>query len=379
MQHIYLDNAASTKPHPQVLKTIDDAQQYYGNPSSIYSMGKKASELIENSRQIIADYINAQPQEIVFTGGGTEANSLAITGYVRANNKNGRHIISQPTEHASVLNTMRYLQRNGYDITYLPVDKNELINLRQLENAICDDTILISIMFANNETGVLQPVYDIGRIAQKYGICFHTDAVQALGHCDIDVDKLGISLMSMSAHKIYAPKGVGALYVREGIKLEPLFHGAGQEFGLRSGTENVQGITGMGKAVELIKSGIMRNNYQALKNRLADGILSVIPDTWINSSATNSLHNIVNIGFKDVDNETLITMLSAKGVYISAGSACMSTHTEPSHVLTAMGLPVNLAHNSVRFSFGIYNTMDEINYVLNILQEIIFNIRKVKL
>lgn len=371
MSIVYADNAASTQIRPEILAVMEECNQHYGNPSCIHSMGQIGKELINNARQQIATCIGAKPNEIVFTSGGTEANNLAIKGFVQANEHKGYHIITAATEHVSVLNTLKYLEYDGYEVTYLPVDSEGKIDLLRLYLSIRNNTILITIMFANNEIGAIQPIKEIADISRKYNICFHTDAIQALGHYDIDVMNLGVDMMSLSAHKIYGPKGIGALYVRDNIDLFPLLHGGGQEYNLRSGTENVQGIVGMSKAVELLSN----SDLIGLKNKLTDGIVAKIPDVIINSPKENNLPNIVNVSFKDVCGRELIEMLSDFGVYVSTGSACSSSARKPSHVLKAIGVPDDLALGSVRFSFGIYNTPEDIDYILNILPDIVTRLR----
>jgi len=374
---IYLDNAATTRPRKEVLDVMAACEPYYGNPSSLHALGRQSDESIHYARQQIATAINAKPNEVIFTSSATESNNLALLGYMDANKRKGTHIITTQVEHASVLNTTKYLYGMGYDITYLPVDHEGRINVSHLEDSIDRDTILISVIFANNELGTLQPIKEIGRIARANGICFHTDAVQAIGHCDIDVDEIGIDMLSIAGHKIYTPKGIGAMYVRENIKLSPIIHGGGQEYGLRSGTENVQGIVGLGKAVELVQNESTASHMLTLKNKLISEIQE-IPGTHINSPEHNSLDNIVNVRFDGVDGEELFLMLSARGIYVSSGSACSSNKSGPSHVLTAIGLSRDEAYSSLRFSFGRYNTPEEIDIALPVLRELIDNLRKDK-
>lgn len=372
MKTIYIDNAATTKVRQEVLDVMAECNEHYANPSCIHAMGQKSRELIENARKQIADSINAEPDEIVFTSGGTESNNLAIQGFVSAHR--GRHIITTSIEHMSVFNPIKYLYNyEGYDVTYLPVDSEGIINLRQLEHSIRRDTMLISIMYANNETGSIQPIREIGEIAKQYNICFHTDAVQAYGHCKINVKEFNIDMMSISGHKIYAPKGVGFLYVKNDIKLNPLFFGGGHEYGLRSGTENVNSIVGLGKAAELLHE---ENKIKDLKTKLIEGIKSTISNVKFNGSVENGLPNIVNVSFEGTEGETLIMMLSSRGIYASNSAACLYTHLEPSHVLTAIGIPDDLAYGSVRFSLGMYNTEDEIDYILNVLPKLVEQLRK---
>lgn len=369
--NIYCDNAASTKVRQEVLDIMAEHNEDYGNPSCMHTMGQKSRELIDNARNQIAKSINAKPNEIIFTSSGTEANNLAFQGYAEP----GMHIITTLTEHVSVLNTVRELQQNGCDVTYLPVDNNGLIDLKYLERSIRRNTTLISIIFANNEIGTIQPIKEIGAISKLYNICFHTDAVQALGHCNINVNDLDVDMMSISGHKIYAPKGVGALYVKKDVDLYPLFFGGGQEYGLRSGTENVQSIVGFGKAIELLTNND-KANLSILKNKLINKIKENIPDVTFNGAINNSLPNIVNVSFKGVDGESLAVMLSAKGIYVTSGAACSSGSMNPSHVLKAIGLDNNLAYSSLRFSFGMYNTEEDVDHIISILPELVKKLRK---
>jgi len=376
---VYADNAASTKIDDEVLSIMDEGNEHYGNPSCVHNMGKKSKELIETAREQIAKSIGAKPNEIIFTSGGTESNNLAIQGFVEANSNRGYHIITTSIEHASVLNPLKYLQYNGYEVTYLPVNNEGLIDVRQLRRAIRKNTILISIMFANNEIGTLQPIKEIGSISKQYNICFHTDAVQVFGHCKINVNELDIDMMSISGHKFYAPKGIGILYARNDLNLFPIIYGGGQEFNLRSGTENVNSIIGMGKAVELLNKTEKDNNAAhllILKNKLIDGISAKISNVKFNGSMEYSIPSIVNVSFKGVDGISLVDMLDAKGIYVSSGSACASSHLKPSHVLSAIGLNDSLAYGSLRFSFGKYNTEDDVNYILDVLPGLVEKLRE---
>lgn len=375
---VYVDNAASTPTRQEVLDIMQSNQDNYGNPSSIHSLGKKSRELIENARNQIAKSINAKPSEIIFTSSGTEADNLAIQGFAEANSNRGYHIITTAIEHASVLKPLRYLYQQGYDITYLPVDNKGLIDLQQLRKSIRRNTILISIIFANNEIGTIQPIKEIGSIARQYNIPFHTDAVQAFGHLGIDVNELNIDMMSISGHKIYAPKGIGALYAKEDIDLSPIIFGGGQEFGLRSGTENVNSIVGMGKAVELLdtEKNDIAAHLEILKNDFINGIMEITPNVKFNGSQESSLHSIVNLSFDGIQAETLLTMLDLNGICASNGSACHSGSLKPSHVLKAIGLSDEAAQSSLRFSFGKYNTKSDIDYILNILPDLVHKIRK---
>lgn len=380
MKTVYAGNASTTQIRQEVLDVMNECSQHYGNPSCTHSIGQKAKEIVDNARNQIAQSIGAKDGEIVFASGGTEANNLAIQGYAfdAYENGKGNHIITVSTEHVSVINPCRYLQRCGFDVTYLPVDGNGLIDLRRLQRSIHRDTILISVMYANNEIGTLQPIKAIGKIAREYGVCFHTDAVQAYGHYNIDVNDLGIDMMPVSGHKIYAPKGVGALYIKEDINLIPLFHGGGQEYGLRSGTENVVSIAGFGKAAELLNKSEkeqIERHLLALKIKLIAGMKN-IPDVKINGSIENSLPGLVNVSFDDADGKTLAAMLDSKGICVSTGSACSTGSMNASHVLKAIGLPNDLARSSIRFSFGMYNTENDVDYILDVLPDVVYEARQ---
>jgi len=367
--NIYLDNAATTQIDEDVLKVMSENQVHYGNPSCLHSLGQKAKELVENARKNVADEIGATPNEIIFCASGTEANNLALIGFLEESKKN--HIITSSTEHLSILSTCKYLESLNYEVTYLPVDKCGIIDLDLLKRSIQKNTALISIMYANNEIGSIQPIKEIGEIANIYDIRFHTDAVQAVGHCKINAHDLNVDMLSMSGHKIYAPKGIGALYIKSGTNMQPIVYGGGQESGLRSGTENTMGIIGIGASIGQQRS----NSYANLKRKLIDGIISQIPDVKINGSIESSLGNIVNICFRDVDAISLMLLLDKNGIQVSPGAACASSKMTPSHVLTAIGLSKDDAYSSIRFSFGKYNTIDEVEYVLEVLPKLVKEIR----
>lgn len=378
MKTVYADNAASTQIRQEVLEVMNAFNSNYGNPSCIHSMGKKSREIITNAREQIAKSIGAKSNEIIFTSGGTESNNLALQGFVEANSHNRIHIITTSIEHASVLNPVRHLYDIGCDVTFLPVNNEGLIDLQQLYNSIRRNTLLISIMFANNEIGTIQPIKEIGDISKRYNICFHTDAVQAFGHCDINVDELGIDMMSISGHKIYAPKGIGVLYVKNNVVMSPIFYGSGQEYGLRNGTENVNSIAAIGKACELLNTERDKttSHLSMLKNMLIEGIKTKIPDVKLNGPENNGLCSIANFSFDKIEGETLLTMLDEVGICASNASLCLSTHLKPSHVLKAIGVSDRLAYNSLRFSFGKYNTIDDVDYILKSLQDLVSKIRK---
>lgn len=371
--NVYLDNAASTKIDDNVISYMNIVNDIYANPACQHEMAEQASEIIENSRRIIADKINAKPNEIIFTSSGTESNNLAIQGYYDPTRPHGNHIITTAIEHVSVLETIHYLELNGYRVTYLSVDKNGMINLNELRFNICNKTILISVIYANNEIGTIQNISEIGKIAREYGICFHTDGVQAFGHCDIDVQRQNIDMMSISGHKFHAPKGIGALYMRNDIELKPLLFGGKQEYGLRSGTENTIGITAMGKAVEIMTDNT--EQLQNLRNRLKQSIFDKINGVKFNDSEQSGLPNILNLSINGVDGLGLTKLLSSRGIYISNGAACSSGDLQGSHVLRAIGLNEQMAQNAVRFSLSKYNTAEEIDYVLDVLPELVASMR----
>ncbi len=374
---IYLDNSATTKVSSEVFEEVKRfLEESYGNPSSVYKLGRDAKSEIEKSREVVANALNAKnPREIIFTGSGTESDNLAIKGVFEA--KGCGHIISTKIEHHAVLHTLEYLEKKGAKVTYLDVDKNGLINLDDLKNAIQEDTILISIMFANNEIGTIQPIEEIGKIAKEHNIYFHTDAVQAFGHEVIDVEKMNIDLLSLSAHKLHGLKGTGALYIRSGIKIKPQLHGGAQEKKRRPSTENVMGIVALSKATELAIANMEKDNKHKLqlRNKLIDGILETIPHTHLNGCRENRLSNNVNISFDFIEGESLILLLDMKQICVSSGSACTSGSLDPSHVLLALGLKHEEAHGSLRLSLSKYTTEDEINTVIKELKPIVERLR----
>lgn len=375
----YFDHAATTAVKEVVLREmIPYFGVEYGNPSSIYSIGRKNKRAIENAREKVSVAINANPKEIYFTSCGSESDNIAIKGIAHANKDKGNHIITTKIEHPAVLNTCKSLENEGFRITYLSVDSNGMINLEELKNAITDNTVLISVMFANNEIGTIQPIQDIGEIAKSRGVYFHTDAVQAIGNVKIDVEKLNIDSLSMSAHKFYGPKGVGALYVRTGIKFNKILDGGHQERDKRAGTENVAGIVGLGKAIEEAYKNIDEYNKKIthLRNYFVEEIEKVIPDVRLNGDKINRLPGNANISFKGIDGEKLLLELDSKGICASAGSACSSGSGEPSHVLTAIGLPYELANGALRITLGDENKKEDVDYLINTLVESIDRIRK---
>lgn len=370
----YFDNAATTPLDPYVLEIMEEYfNKKYGNPSSIHSMGREAREAMEKAREIIAKRIGVKPEEVIFTSGGTEANNLAIKGIAIANKERGKHIITQKTEHKCVLNACKFLEKLGFKITYLDVDEYGRVNPEDVEREIKDDTILVSIMHVNNETGTIQPIEEIAEICRDKGIYFHTDACQSFTKIDIPVEN--VDLITINAHKIHGPKGVGALIARENVKIEPLLHGGGQEFGRRAGTENVPGIVGFGKAVELMTRDVVERIWN-LGRYFMNRILNEVDRTVLNGHPKERVYHIVNIGFLGIEGESLVLMLDREGIYCSTASACASRSLEPSHVLKAMGLEPERIHGAVRFSFGKQNTKEEIDYAIEKIKEKVEKLRK---
>jgi len=378
MKRIYLDYAATTPTHPEVVKAMlpyfTDA---FGNPSSIYSYGQEAKGAIEEARDKVAALISARDEEIVFTSGGTEADNFAIKGVAYANEMKGDHIITSSIEHHAVIETCKFLERRGFRVTYLPVDEYGLVDPNDVKKAITDKTILISVMQASNEVGTVEPIAEIGRIAKEAGIYFHTDAVQTVGHIPVDVNELGVDLLSMSAHKLYGPKGVGALYIRKGTKLIPFMHGGEQERRRRASTENVPGIVGFGKAVELAQQEISEEAERLtyLRDQLINGLLERIDHTRLNGHPIMRLPNNVNVSVDFIEGESMLLNLDLEGICASTGSACSSASLEPSHVLLALGLAHEQAHGSLRFSLGKWSTDEEIERVLDVLPGIVAKLR----
>ncbi len=375
---IYMDNAATTKVAPEVLEAmLPFFTEEYGNPSSAYAFSGKIAKKVAEARRTIADALNACEKEIFFTGGGSESDNWAIKGVADALKDKGNHIITTKIEHHAVLHTCEFLEKHGYEVTYLPVDENGLVSLNDVEAAIRPTTILISVMFANNEIGTIEPIKEIGEIAHKHGIYFHTDAVQAFGHVPIDVDELNIDMLSSSAHKINGPKGIGFLYIRKGTKLSNLIHGGGQESGKRAGTTNAAGIIGYAKAVELaLKDMEETTKYESeLRDRLIKRVLEEIPYTRVNGDLNRRLSNNANFCFRFVEGESLLILLDQKGIMGSSGSACTSGSLDPSHVLLAIGLPHEIAHGSLRLTISKETTQEEIDYVVDSLKQIIDRLR----
>ena len=369
----YFDHAATTRVKEEVLKEmLPYLSIEYGNPSSIYGPGRRAKRAIEQARERVARVINAKPKEIYFTGCGSESDNLAIKGIARSLKEKGNHIITSKIEHHAVLNSCKSLEQEGFQITYLNVDNDGLINLAELENSITDKTILITIMTANNEIGTIEPITEIGKIARKHNVYFHTDSVQAIGNMNIDVQKMNIDSLSMSAHKFYGPKGVGALYVREGVPFNKIQDGGHQEKDKRAGTENVAGIVGLGKAIELSYKNFDRYNNKLLNLReYYFSQIEKIPNIKINGHRTKRLPGNANISFKDVDGGDLLFKLDEKGICTSSGSACNSSSGEPSHVLTAIRLEPEYLQGSLRTTFGEENTKEDVDYLIETLKEIV--------
>jgi len=380
MRQIYLDHNATTPVHKEVLDAMMPYfSEEYGNASSVYSIGHKAKQAIEGARETIGNAIGTEAADIIFTSGGTEADNFAIKGIAMANLNKGRHIITSGIEHLAVLEPCRFAERElGFDVTYLPVDKYGMVDMDKLKDAIRKDTILISIMMANNETGTIQPIKEIAGIARENKIYFHTDAVQALGKLPIDVEELGADLCSFSGHKVYGPKGIGAIYLRKGVRVTPFQHGGHHERSKRAGTENVPGIIGFAKAVEIAIRDMKKNEayLKKLTKKMWDGLNKELKEIYLNGHPEKRLSNTLNISFRYVEGESMVLNFDMKGIYASTGSACTSGSLEPSHVLTAMGVPPDIAQGSVRFSFGYENTEEDVDYCLAEIPPIIEKLRK---
>lgn len=382
MKRIYMDHNATTPLREEVLEAmLPYLRDEFGNASSLHAYGIRARKAIEAAREQVAAALGAHPREIIFTGCGTEADNQAIKGVAFANRDKGDHIITSRIEHKAVLETCEYMERRGFRVTYLPVDEYGVVSPDNVAQAITGRTILVSVMFANNEVGTIQPIAEIAQVCREKGVYFHTDAVQAVGKLPIDVERLGIDLLSLSAHKFYGPKGVGALYVRKGVKIEPLLHGGHQEWGLRAATENVAGIVGLGKALEL-RLGEMEIEAQrltTLRERLYNGIVAQIAHVYLNGHPTQRLPGTLSVCFDYIEGEAIILGLDLEGVAVSSGSACTSATLEPSHVLLAMGVHPATAQGSIRFSLGRGNTEEDVDYVLKVLPPIIKRLREMSM
>ncbi len=378
MKQIYMDHGATTPVDPLVVDAmLPYFTETFGNASSLHSFGQEATSALEQSRQQVAASIGAKPEEIIFTSGGTESDNLAIKGIAYRNSGKGKHIITSTIEHPAILNTCAYLEKEGFDVTYVPADSDGIIDMDELKKAIRDDTILISVMHANNEIGTIQPISDISKLAKEKSIYLHTDAVQSFGKIAVNVDELGVDMLSMSSHKIYGPKGVGALYVRKGTLLQALAHGGSHERSMRAGTENISGIVGFAKAVALADERLVddEKHMTQLRDSLIGKVMDSIDDVELSGHPTNRLPNNVNLRFSFIEGESMLLFLDMKGIAISTGSACSSKSLEPSHVLTAIGLRPEDSHGSLRITLGKDNTQEEVDYVVDALVEVVGRLR----
>ncbi|MFV0314037.1 MAG: cysteine desulfurase NifS [Anaerotignum sp.] len=378
MTKIYMDNAATTPVRDEVLDAIIPYfKEFYGNASSVYGIAKESKKALENAREQVAKGIGAKPGEIYFTAGGSESDNMALRGVAEALKNKGNHIITTQIEHHAILHTCEYLEKHGYEVTYLPVDEFGKISLDELAKSIRPETILISIMFANNEIGTIQPIAEIGALAREKGILFHTDAVQAVGHVLVDVEEMKIDLLSLSGHKLGAPKGIGAIYIRNGVPIQPLIFGGAQEKKKRAGTENIPGIVGLGKAVELAVDEMESEAKRliALRDKLISGILDKVHDSKLNGHPTDRLPGNCNISFAYIEGEGMLLLLDAMGIAASSGSACTSGSLDPSHVLMAIGLPHEIAHGSLRLTLDRITTEEEVEFVLNKVPEVVQKLR----
>lgn len=378
MRAIYMDNNATTPVRPEVVETVTEALRgLHGNPSTLYSFGREAHEKLNWARGVMADILGAKPEEIVFTSGGTESDNIAVFGVTRALKKKGNHVITTPFEHHAVLNPSKQLIKDGWDVTFLKIGEDGIVNPRDVEAAITDKTVLISIMHANNEIGTIQPIAEIGKIAKKHKITFHTDAVQTFAKYDTNVDELGVDLLSASSHKIYGPKGVGMLYVRKGVKLLPIMFGGHQERSIKPGTENVPGIVGFARAAELVYAERKEEDsrLRKMRDRLWEGIRDSVPHAHLHGHPDLRLGGTLNIGFDFVEGESLILSLDEYGICVASGSACTSDVLEPSHVLASIGIPAEGAHGALRFSLGRTNTEEDVDVVLEALPKVVEKLR----
>ena len=381
MRQVYLDYSATTPVKKEVLDAmLPYFTEKFGNPSSLYTIGQESKEAVTKARGQVAAYINADPSEVYFTAGGSEGDNWALLGTMdslRAKGKN--HVITTKIEHHAILHTCEFMEQHGYDVTYLGIDCNGRIDLNELEAAITDKTGLISVMFVNNEIGTLQPIEEIGKIAKKHGVLFHTDAVQALGNFQIDVKAMNIDMLSVSGHKIYGPKGVGALYIRKGLRISNYIHGGAQEMKRRAGTENLASIVGFGKAAEISQANFDWHvkHCSELRDYLIEEILNKIPNTYVNGTMDGRLPGNANITFEFIEGEAMLLYLDMKGIAVSTGSACSSASLVPSHVLTALGIPVERIHGTLRLTVGDFTTKDDIDYTVEALIEIVDKLRKI--
>lgn len=378
MKRIYFDHSATTPVDKTVAEIVfEHMTEKFGNASSIHSFGREARKAVDEARDKVAALINAEPNEIFFTSGGTEGDNLALKGVAYGNRKKGNHIITTAIEHHAILHTCEYLEKQGFTITYLPVDEFGMVRVEDVVKAITDKTILISVMYANNEVGTIQPIKEIGQIAREKGIYFHTDAVQVAGNYPIDVKDANIDLLTLAGHKFHGPKGVGALYIRRGVRIEAIQHGGGHERNMRAGTENVPGIVGLGKAAEIAKNEMQQKiaRISGLRDQIIKEVMTTIPHTKLNGHPTQRMPGNANFSFHYVEGESLLLNLDLKGIAASSGSACTSGSLDPSHVLLAMGMSHEVAHGSLRITLGRGNTQEEVEYFLQILPEIVQRLR----
>jgi len=378
MKRIYLDYAATTPTHPDVIAAmLPYFADVFGNPSSIHSFGQEVRGAIDEARENVASLIGAGSDEIVFTSGGTEADNYAIKGVAYANEHKGKHIITTTIEHHAVIEPLKFLERQGFDVTYLPVDEYGLVDPQDVRDAITNKTVLVSVMHANNEVGTIEPIAEIGEITREAGVYFHTDAVQTVGHIPVNVNELGVDLLSISAHKLYGPRGVGALYVRKGTKLVSFMQGGEQERGHRASTENTPGIVGFGKAIEISQKELHDEikRLSILRNNLIDGLLERIENIRLNGHPTKRLPNNINVSIEFVEGESMLLNLDLEGIAVSTGSACSSSNLEPSYVLLALGLSHEQAHSSLRFTLGSETTQEDIDRVLDVLPRVVAKLR----
>lgn len=380
MRNVYLDYSATTPVKDQVLQEmIPYFTEKFGNPSSLYDKGLESKDAVTHAREQVAELINAKPSEIFFTAGGTEADNWAVFGTAEKLKAKGNHIITTKVEHHAMLHSCAALEKDGFEVTYLDIDKDRFVDLKQLEDSITDKTILISIMLVNNEIGTIQPIKEAAAIAKRHKVLFHTDAVQGLGNVPIDVRDMGVDMMSLSSHKIYGPKGVGALYIRKGVTIANYMYGGAQENRKRAGTENLPGIVGFGKAAELAKANFDNHvkHCSQLRDYLKDRIINEIPDTFVNGTMEHRHPGNLNVTFEYIEGEAILLLLNQFGISVSTGSACSSASLEPSHVLSALGVPVEMIHGTVRFTVGDFTTKEDIDYVVDNLKTVVAKLREI--
>lgn len=380
MRNVYLDYSATTPVKDEVLQEmIPYFTEKFGNPSSLYDKGLESKAAVTHAREQVAALIGAQPREVFFTAGGTESDNWVVFGAADKLKEKGNHIITTKVEHHAMLHSCQFLEKHGYEVTYLDINKDGLVSPQDLEDAITDRTILVSIMMVNNEIGTVQPIKELAAVAKKHGILFHTDAVQALGNVPIDVKEMGIDLMSLSSHKIYGPKGSGALYIRRGVQISNYLHGGAQESKRRAGTENLTGIVGFGKAAELAKEHFEEHvaHCSSLRNHLVERVLAEIPNTFVNGTMEHRHPGNANITFEYIEGEAILLLLNQAGISVSTGSACSSASLEPSHVLSALGVPVEMIHGTVRFTIGDMTTLEDVDYTVDTLKQVVGRLREI--